>query len=130
MNIGAASQESGVPRKTIRYYESIGLIPEASRTQSGYRTYGQTDIDTLRFVQRARGLGFSVRHVGALLGLWNDNERASADVKKLALEHIQEIDHKITELQDIRNTLIHLTERCHGDDRPDCPILEQFARSE
>jgi Cu(I)-responsive transcriptional regulator len=130
MNIGAASQESGVPRKTIRYYESIGLIPEASRTQSGYRTYGQTDIDTLRFVQRARGLGFSVRHVSALLGLWNDHERASANVKKLALDHIQEIDHKITELQDIRNTLINLTERCHGDDRPDCPILEQFARSE
>jgi len=128
MNIGAASQESGVPRKTIRYYESIGLIPEASRTQSGYRTYGQTDIDTLRFVQRARGLGFSVRHVGALLGLWNDHDRASADVKNLALEHIQEIDHKITELQDIRNTLIHLTERCHGDDRPECPILDQFAR--
>ncbi len=130
MNIGAASQHSGVSSKTIRYYESIGLIPEASRTQSGYRTYDQTDIDTLRFVQRARGLGFSVRDVGALLGLWNDHDRASADVKHLALEHIQEINQKITELEGIRNTLIHLTERCHGDDRPECPILEQFAGRE
>ena len=127
MNIGAASQQSGVPRKAIRYYESVGLIPEAARTPSGYRTYDHADIDTLRFVQRARGLGFSVRHVGALLGLWNDRARASADVKELAMAHVEEIDQKITELQDIRNTLMHLTERCHGDYRPECPILEEFA---
>jgi len=127
MNICAASQQSGVPRKAIRYFESVELIPEAARTSSGYRTDAQSNIDTLRFVQRARGLGFSVRHVSALLGPWHDRARASADVKELALAHVEEIDQKTLELHDMRNTLIHLTECCHGDNRPNCPILEEFA---
>lgn len=125
MNIGAAPRQSGVPRKAIRNYESVGVIPEVARTSSGYRANTQSDIDTLRFVQNARGLGFSVRHVGALLGLWHDRARASADVKELASVHVEEIDQKIIELQDMRNTLVHLTDCCHGDDRPGCSVLEE-----
>ena len=125
MNIGAASRQSGVPRKAIRNYESVGLIPEMAPTSSGYRPHTQSDIDTLRFVQNARGLGFSVRHVGALLGLWHDRARASADVKELASVHVEEIDQKIIEPQDMRNTLVHLTDCCHGDDRPGCSVLEE-----
>jgi Cu(I)-responsive transcriptional regulator len=125
MNIGAASRQSGVPRKAIRNYESVGLIPEAARTSSGYRAHAQSDIDTLCFVQNARGLGFSVRHVGALLGLWHDRARASADVKELASVLVEEIDQKIIEPQDMRNTLVHLTDCCHGDDRPGCSVLEE-----
>ena len=130
MNIGEASRSSGVPSKTIRYYESIGLIPEASRSESGYRTFDQKNVETLRFVQRARGLGFSVRSVSKLLDLWRDRTRASADVKALALSHIEEIDLKIEALRDVRNSLVSLTEQCHGDDRPNCPILENFARDD
>ena len=127
MNIGMAAKRSGVPAKTIRYYESIGLIPPAQRTESGYREYGRNEIDTLRFVQRARGLGFSVKDVGRLLDLWRDRSRASGDVKALATEHIEEIDRKITELRSMRDTLQRLSEQCHGDERPDCPILEGLA---
>lgn len=127
MNIGTAAERSGVPAKTIRYYESIGLIPEAGRTRAGYRSYGEKDVATLRFVQRARSLGFSVRDVGDLLALWRDRERASADVKRVALEHVAEIERKIRELESIRATLLELTHRCHGDDRPDCPIIEELA---
>lgn len=127
MNIGMAAKRSGVPAKTIRYYESIGLIPPAQRTESGYRDYGRNEIDTLRFVQRARSLGFSVKDVGRLLDLWRDRSRASGDVKALATEHIEEIDRKITELRSMRDTLQHLSEQCHGDERPDCPILEGLA---
>lgn len=127
MNIGEVADRTGLPPKTIRYYESIGLIPPAVRTESGYRSYGKTDIDILRFVQRARSLGFSVKQVGKLLDLWGDQDRASADVKALALTHISEIDQKIAELQGMRSLLTDLTERCHGDDRPDCPILNEFS---
>jgi MerR family transcriptional regulator, copper efflux regulator len=130
MNIGEASRSSGVSSKTIRYYESIGLIPAATRSGSGYRTFDQRDIETLRFVQRARGLGFSVPSVSKLLNLWHDRTRASADVKALALSHIEEIDQKIEALRDVRNNLTLLTEQCHGDGRPDCPILENFARDD
>lgn len=127
MNIGQVAKKSGVSAKTIRYYESIGLIPEASRTESGYRTYSDKDVETLRFIHHSRNLGFSVKDVSQLLDLWRDNKRASADVKKLALAHIEEVDRKIEELKNIRNTLTHLTTRCHGDHRPDCPILKELA---
>ncbi len=130
MNIGTVAEKSGVNAKTIRYYESIGLIPPATRAGNGYRDYGQIDVDTLRFIQRARHLGFTVKDVANLLALWRDKNRASADVKTLALRHIEEIEARIAELESLRGTLIHLTDRCHGDDRPDCPILEGLAQGE
>jgi MerR family copper efflux transcriptional regulator len=128
MNIGSVSEITGVTSKTIRYYEEIGLIPPPVRAQNGYRHYQEKDVETLRFVQRARGLGFSVRAVGNLLTLWQDKKRVSSDVKNLALEHIKEIEDKIAELNSIRETLISLTNSCHGDDRPDCPILDGLTK--
>ena len=130
MNIGDAAKQSGVSAKTIRYYEDIGLIPPAVRAGNGYRHYSQSDVETLRFIQRSRHLGFSVKDVGGLLTLWRDKKRASADVKAMALSHIEEVERRIAELQSIRDTLHHLTDRCHGDDRPDCPILEGIAGSD
>ncbi len=127
MNIGAAAQRTGLAAKTIRYYEEIGLIPRARRTESGYRAYSEADVQTLHFVQKARSLGFPVKDVGALLTLWQDRGRASADVKAVALAHVDEIDRKIAELEAMRQTVLHLAERCHGDDRPDCPILDDLA---
>ncbi|GAA0593842.1 Cu(I)-responsive transcriptional regulator [Caenispirillum bisanense] len=129
MNISQAAKKSGVPAKTIRYYESIDLIPEAGRTASGYRVYTDKDVERLRFIQHARGLGFSVKDVGDLLALWQDRSRASADVKALAARRVEEIDRKVAELQSMRDTLTHLMDRCHGDDRPDCPILESLAEA-
>jgi len=128
MNIGTAAEKSGIPAKTIRYYESIGLIPGAARESNGYRSYGEREVQTLRFISRARRLGFSVKDVGNLLGLWSDQNRVSADVKVLALRHIEEIEARIRELESIRGSLIHLTDKCHGDDRPDCPILDDLAK--
>ena len=127
MTIGQAAAESGVPAKTIRYYEQIGLIPAAPRGESGYRVYGPEAVETLRFIQRARRLGFSVKAVGDLLALWQDHGRASADVRRIAEEHIAMIEQRIAELQTIRDTLDDLVHRCHGDDRPDCPILQRLA---
>lgn len=127
MNIGTAAGQSGVPAKTIRYYESIGLIPPATRAENGYRDYARTDVETLRFIQRARHLGFPVRDVGNLLALWRDRNRVSADVKAVALRHIEEVEKRIAELESIRRTLVDLTHRCHGDDRPGCPILDDLA---
>ena len=127
MKIGEAARASGVSAKTIRYYESIGLIPRASRSESGYRSFVQIDIDTLRFVQRARSLGFSVKDVARLLDLWRDRSRVSSAVKTLATEQLGEIDRKIDELRSMRDTLEHLAEQCHGDQRPDCPILDGLA---
>lgn len=127
MHIGSVAEQSGVPTKTIRYYESIGLIRQAQRTGSGYRVYGEHDIQTLRFIQRARGLGFSVHDVGALLGLWQDAHRSSARVKSLAESHRTKIDRKIAELRGMRATLDHLIAKCHGDERPECPILDDLA---
>lgn len=129
MNIGNIAKQSGVPVKTIRYYEEIGLIPPAVRAENGYRRYAATDVETLRFIHRARRLGFPVKDVGNLLTLWRDKNRASADVKALALRHIKEVEERIAELEAIRRTLLHLTDRCHGDNRPDCPILEGMAKS-
>ncbi len=128
MNIGEAAQLSGVPAKTIRYYEEVGLIPPARRSEAGYRRFGSRDLSTLRFVQRARSLGFTVRDVAALLALWQNTARASSEVKALASQHCARIDAKIAELQSMRRTLDDLMARCHGDERPDCPILDDLAR--
>jgi Cu(I)-responsive transcriptional regulator len=127
MKIGALAKRTGVPAKTIRYYESVGLIQPADREDNGYRSYSDRDVAILHFIQRARKLGFSVKKVGELLELWYDRNRASSSVKALALSHIEEVELKISELQGLRATLVDLTERCHGDDRPNCPILENLA---
>ncbi len=130
MNIGVAAEKSGVPAKTIRYYESIGLIAEPGRTEGGYRDYAENDVAILRFVQRARGLGFPLKDVAALLGLWHDRGRASAQVKELTLSHITEIERRIDELRAVRRTLLDLAHKCHGDERPDCPIIDDLAEAE
>ena len=127
MLIGTVARESGIPAKTIRYYEGIGLIDSAERASSGYRIYGEADVETLRFIHRARSLGFSVNDVASLIALWRDKQRASAQVRDLAREHVERIDQKVTELQTMRDTLVDLIDRCHGDSRPDCPILKDLA---
>jgi len=127
MQIGSVAEQSGVPAKTIRYYESIGLIGQALRTGSGYRVYGEQDVQTLRFILRARGLGFSVNDVAGLLGLWQDARRTSAQVKAMAESHRTNINRKIAELRGMRDTLDHLIAQCHGDERPECPILDDLA---
>ena len=127
MNIGRVAEQSGVTAKTIRYYESIGLIEAPGRAANGYRQYVRRDVETLRFIQRARDLGFSIADVGNLLALWRDTSRASADVKSMALRHIAKMEKRIADLDSLRRTLVDLTDRCQGDDRPDCPILEDLA---
>ncbi|MCS3472840.1 MerR family copper efflux transcriptional regulator [Pseudomonas sp. JUb42] len=127
MNIGQAAKSSGLSAKMIRYYESTGLLQPAHRTDSGYRLYGADDLHTLAFIKRSRDLGFSLEEVGKLLALWQDRQRASADVKALAREHIVELNQKISELAALRDTLQDLVEHCHGDHRPDCPILKDLA---
>jgi Cu(I)-responsive transcriptional regulator len=127
MNIGRAAEASGVSAKMIRHYESVGLLPAAGRTVAGYRIYRDSDVHTLRFIRRARDLGFSMKEIAALLGLWRNRGRASGDVKKLAARHMRELDEKIGAMQAMRDTLAHLAEHCHGDQRPDCPILEDLA---
>ena len=127
MNIGTIAERSGVAPKTIWYYESIGLIRSAERAPNGYRVYDELDVHTLRFIQRARSLGFTVDQVANLLALWRDRNRASAEVKALALKRIDQIEKKILELDSLKRALHDLAERCHGDDRPDCPILEELA---
>lgn len=124
MNIGEAAVEPGVSAKMIRYYESVDLIPSASPTEAGYRVYSEHDLHTLRFVRRARDLGLSVEQISELLALWRDRSRASADVKRIALQHIKKLDRKAGELGEVARTLRHLAATCHGDDRPDCPILD------
>lgn len=128
MNIGQAAQATGISAKMIRYYESIGLIVPAGRTASGYRTYTEQDLHTLRFVRRARGLGFSVEQMHELLALWRDRKRASAEVKRVALQHVEELERKAAELQQMADTLKHLARHCHGNDRPECPIIEELER--
>ena len=127
MNIGEASAATGISAKMIRYYEETGLIRPAHRTQSGYRVYQDNDIQTLRFIRRARDLGFSVRQIEDLLALWRDRDRASADVKRIATDHIADLQAKMRALQEMVTTLEHLSHHCHGDDRPDCPILTSLS---
>lgn len=127
MNIGQAAAASGVSAKMIRYYESIGLIAAPARTESGYRVYASYEVHTLRFVRRTRMLGFSIEEARELLALWRDRGRASADVKRVALQHVRDLEAKIAELQAMAGTLRHLAKTCHGDGRPDCPILEDLA---
>lgn len=126
-NIGEAAALTGVSAKMIRHYEAIGLLPEAGRTFAGYRIYGDADLHRIRFIKRARGLGFSIPRIAQLLALWDDRARASAEVKALARTHALELQQKIAEMQAMQRTLEDLAERCHGDDRPDCPILDDLA---
>lgn len=125
-SIGRAADITGLSAKMIRHYESLGIIPKANRTVGDYRVYSGKDLHILRFVKRARSLGFSMKEISGLLGLWRNQRRASAEVKRLASKHIAELDRKIEELQGMRATLADLARRCHGDARPDCPILEDL----
>ena len=127
MNIGAAAKASGVSAKMIRHYESVGLFPEAARTDSGYRQYSDNEVMTLRFIRHSRDLGFSIEQIRELLGLWQNRRRPSRQVKALAQAHIEELDEKLKDLQAMKATLEHLVHCCHGDDRPDCPIIETLA---
>ena len=127
MNIGEAAKASGVNAKMIRYYESIGLIAPAGRTASGYRVYGDSDVATLRFIRRSRDLNFSVEQIAELLALWRDRGRASADVKRIALDQVELLEARMRELQEMAATLRHLAENCHGDGRPDCPIIHDLS---
>jgi Cu(I)-responsive transcriptional regulator len=126
MNIGEAADTTGLPAKTIRYYEDIGLIKPA-RATNGYRDYGNKDVHRLAFIQRSRSLGFTIDECRSLLSLYEDKERASSDVKALATDKIREIDRKLMELQSLRDTLKMLADHCHGDERPDCPIIDEIA---
>ena len=128
MNIGEASRRTGLSAKTMHYYEEIGLVVP-SRRSNGYRDYDAGDVHRLRFVSRARGLGFSVSDCRALLSLWSDPVRASADVRAIAKRHLEEIERKLSELESLRGVLTHLVATCHGDSRPDCPILADLAGS-
>jgi MerR family transcriptional regulator, copper efflux regulator len=127
MDIGRASKASGVSVKMIRHYEAIGLLPKAARTFANYRVYGEDDVHRLRFIRRGRDLGFSMEEIRELLGLWQDKRRSSAAVKKVAGKHVEDLQRKIAELQGMVDTLQHLARNCHGDARPQCPILEDLA---
>ena len=126
-NIGEAAARSGVSAKMIRHYESLSLLPKVGRTALGYRQYGSREVHTLRFVRRARELGFSMVEIAALLKLWQNRRRASADVKRIALSHVADLDRRMSEMAAMKRTLESLAACCHGDDRPDCPILDELA---
>lgn len=128
MNIGEASKNSGVSSKMIRHYEELGIIPRPSRTESGYRRYNENDIHVLRFVRHSRELGFSMKDIKQLVGLWKNKSRSSAQVKTIAKKHRDELQRKLNEIQAIISTLDNLVGCCHGDERPDCPILEELDR--
>lgn len=127
MNIGAASRASGVSARMIRHYETIGLIPPPPRRASGYRDYAEADVHRLRFIANARDLGFPMEEIGELLGLWSDAGRASGEVKRLALARAEALRRKAEALDAMRATLLDLAEHCHGDARPDCPIIDRLA---
>jgi len=127
MNIGQAARATGVSAKMIRHYEEVGLVPPPNRTDSGYRQYGPTEVHTLRFIRQSRDLGFSIHEIGELLSLWHDRKRPSRLVKAMAEAHIQALDKKARDLLAMKSTLEHLVHCCHGDDRPECPILESLA---
>lgn len=127
MNIGEAAARSGVSAKMIRYYEQSGLITAPQRTMAGYRVYQDADIHALRFIRRARDLGFTVEQISELMELWRDRSRASADVKRIALAHVEVLEAKRREIEEMAKALKHLARNCHGDGRPDCPIIEELA---
>lgn len=129
MNIGTVAEQAGVPAKTIRYYEDIGLIRKAERLPNGYRAYSEHEMRELNFIKRARDLGFSVEEVRDLLDLWRNRRRTSSAVKALVTRHLEVLEHKIGELESMRRSLAHLVERCRGDERPDCPILDDLGRA-
>jgi MerR family gold-responsive transcriptional activator of gol and ges genes len=126
MNIGAAAAASGVTTKMIRHYEAIGLLRQAQRRANDYRDYGERDVHELRFIRRARRLGFSMEEIGALLALWRDRSRPSREVRRIAEAHVCELEARISEMQAMAKTLRDLVRKCHGDDRPDCPILDDL----
>ena len=129
MNIGQSARASGITAKMIRHYESVGLLPPAMRSDTGYRQYGEREVHVLRFIRRARDLGFSIKDISGLLSLWHDRQRPSRQVKALAQAHMQQLQRKIDELQSMRQTLEKLVQCCQGDERPDCPILQDLAGS-
>jgi len=129
MNIGQASRRSGVSAKMIRYYEALGLMPGVARSATGYRQYDDATVHTLRFIRRARDLGFDTREIGNLLQLWRNKRRPSAEVKRVAMRQVAELDQRIAALQSMQRTLTHLVHGCQGDQRPDCPILDDLASS-
>jgi Cu(I)-responsive transcriptional regulator len=130
MNIGEAAAASGVSAKMIRYYEQVGLIKRPLRSMAGYRVYSEPDIHALRFIRRARDLGFTVEQIGELMQLWQDRSRASADVKSIALEHVKVLEAKMREIEEMAKALKHLARNCHGDGRPDCPIIEELSEGQ
>ncbi len=127
INIGQAADRSGVSAKMVRHYESLGLLPRIGRTESGYRQYAEKEVHTLRFIRRARDLGFSMAEIAKLLKLWQNRRRASADVKRIALAHVADLDRRMEEMAAMKRTLERLADCCHGDERPDCPILDELA---
>ena len=128
MNIGQLAKQSGVNAKLIRHYESIGLIPKASRSEGGYRVYSTSDVQFLRFIKRSRSLGFPMKEIKKLVGLWRNKSRASKDVKTLAMAHLKELESKIQQMQEMAEALRRLSKNCHGDSRPDCPILTDLEK--
>lgn len=127
VNIGAAAERSGISAKMVRHYESLGLLPRVPRTDSGYRQYSETDVHTLRFIKRARDLGFSMAEIGELVALWQNRRRTSASVKRIAQKHVDALTARIAAMQAMQRTLGHLLHHCHGDHRPDCPILDDLS---
>ena len=128
VNIGDAARLSGVSAKMVRHYESLGLLPKVGRTDSGYRQYAEADVHTLRFIKRSRDLGFSMEEIGELVGLWQNRRRASANVRRVAQKHADDLAKRIAAMQEMQRTLKHLIHCCHGDERPECPILEELAK--
>ena len=127
LNIGQAAAHSGVSAKMVSHYESLGLLPTVHRTDAGYRQYGEKEVHTLRFIRRARALGFSMIEIAELLKLWQNKRRASADVKRIALAHVADLERRIAEMEAMKQTLGHLAHCCQGNSRPDCPILTELA---
>jgi Cu(I)-responsive transcriptional regulator len=129
-NIGEAAARSGVSAKMIRHYESLGMLPKVARTEAGYRLYSEREVHTLRFIRRARDLGFSIAEISELLKLWQNRRRASGDVKRIAQAHIADLERRLAEMQAMKQTLAQLISCCHGDERPDCPILEELGSTQ
>ncbi len=125
-NIGEAARQSGVSAKMVRHYESLGLLPEVGRTEAGYRQYSDREVHTLRFIKRSRDLGFSMKEIAELLKLWQNRGRSSADVRRIADRHVQDLNQRMAEMEAMRRTLVNLVHCCQGDSRPDCPILDEL----